>query len=262
MEIYKIIDGKKNKEYYAEMRNGKLFLLRAKMSVRCACTGHTDETATEFKYDENKNQLICPKCNKILDVITPEMQRKKDRENLHLVEATNGSNLGKTYQLNLKISNEEWQTIKEHMFYYSDVNETDFNDFGGGWVTKSPEKVEEILNIKPELRVGFRRQKIQEKKEILEKEIEEDKKIIEKKYPKAIVHIDWSWDDYRFCKGDLIEELKHHQVFEYRAEEGAMTPEYFEQDDVKNFFKQFTKNKNKWANDQFKLIGVCIKRKE
>ena len=147
--------------------------------IMCGCTGRTEATATHMKYVDGL--VYCPNCDKEKEITilkTPlqlEEERKeqikldsekacKARENIHLcfVDQSLSSGL-KYYALSTRIDPDEWSKIKTHFNYFNsrrDYDDDEQDTFGGdglnGWLTTNPDKVEEILKVKPELRLEYR----------------------------------------------------------------------------------------------------------
>lgn len=187
------------------------------------------------------------------------MEKKGEKmeglQNIYLDLVVIDSNFGNGYALSERIPRSEWDKIKEYMRYYRERDATNFMDNNyTGWVTFKPERVEEALDIKEELRVATREKAHQERHNKYLEEVKEEEEYIEKKYPRPLRHFDWSFDDYRFYTGETIEELKHHVVQKYYAERGTMKDGYFEKREVKEFLKNY-------PDEEGLLIGVVVKKK-
>lgn len=154
--------------------------------LMCGCTGKTRETATNLQFING--EIKCPKCGKQMKIIsTPQdfhdqkvdyenekaLRQKEARENIHLVFETRSISSGlEYYSLSTRIEPETWKTIS-HLFRYHnsrrdyDDDEQDTWDGEGlnGWLTTSPEKVEEILNVKQENRLVIREEKAKKSRE-------------------------------------------------------------------------------------------------
>lgn len=150
---------------------------------KCSCTGTTKETATDF--ETTPEGLVCPKCGKTLKTIktkeeysteVDERLRKeaeKEREaqeNVHLcfVDQSVSSGL-QYYELSTRVEYDTWKKIKDLFFYMSyDEDDEEQDTFGmtrlTGWLTTQPGKVEERLNVKPELRLEYRRKEAEKRK--------------------------------------------------------------------------------------------------
>lgn len=201
-EIKKVLlktpDGK---EVTAQYKNGSIVTLhRNPKPFCCSCKydGKNAETATEFETKYLEGKLECPDCGKIIEIIKTvedyeqeeHERQQKARENLHLSAYNQSMSSGITwYALSTRIDYEEWKKVK-HLFTYFDSHndddeEQDTLDGMGlnGWLTGSPEKVEEILNVKSELRLSYReeqdkirrekRQKVINERDMVKKQISE-----------------------------------------------------------------------------------------
>ena len=158
--------------------NGKILARNGKPWM-CSCTGKTYETATEFELKSNERKMVCPKCGKTLEIIkTPEDYKKeaeeserKAVENIHLTFEDQSISSGlKYYSLSARIPHETWKTIADLFTYIRyDEDDEEQDTFGmsklTGWLTTVPEKVEERLNVKPELRLNYRREQAAKRKE-------------------------------------------------------------------------------------------------
>lgn len=191
-EIKKVLlktpDGKK---ITAQKKNGKIVTLNITPTpFYCSCKydGKNVETATEFETKYLERKLECPKCGKIIEIIkTVEdyaqeefEKQQKARENLHLSTYNQSLSSGITwYGLSTRIDYDEWKKVK-HLFTYfdsrnDDDDEQDTFDGSGlnGWLTGSPHKVEEILNIKTELRLSYREEQAKIRHEKRQKIVKE-----------------------------------------------------------------------------------------
>lgn len=158
-------------------KNGKILARNGKPWM-CSCTGKTYETATEFELKTAERKMVCPKCGKTLEIIkTPEdyeaekaEAERKAVENIHLVFEDQSVSSGlKYYSLSARVDYETWKTIKDLFFYMNyDEDDEEQDTFGmsrlTGWLTTVPGKVEERLNVKPELRLEFRRKEAAKRK--------------------------------------------------------------------------------------------------
>lgn len=157
----KIDTGKKI--LYANFYNGKIYSNHnQKHGVLCSCTGNTEETATQFDYDEKNKRIICPECGKEFPIVydySDYLKKEEERqqialENLHLSYIGWSAETGmKFYTLSTRVEYETWNKIK-HLFHYNTCNDDMLEGSMKGWVTSQPGEVEKILvnegMIKPE----------------------------------------------------------------------------------------------------------------
>ncbi len=127
---------------------------------------------------------------------------------------------GDWYGLSGRVDRDVWEKIKKYFFWGTQYDEERDRSYSIGWVTKEPEKVEEILNIPEELRYKNRKKKAELEKKKKEEEKERDLKIIEeeiKEIQKEFkrLFIDWSWDDYSQSVGKLVKSYNNFDVYEY-----------------------------------------------
>ena len=146
---------------------------------------------TRPTYQENKEEIekvIAEAMEKRREKEAEETRKK--RENLKVVEVAYDWETGRRlYALSSQVSKEEWRKIAPYMAHYSTRGEVDaeWDNQYEGWVVKTGciEKVEDILNIKPELRLEERRRRAEEElrkekeaRKELKKKIEEIKTAI------------------------------------------------------------------------------------
>lgn len=167
----------------------------------CGCKGRDRKIAPHMRYENGK--MFCPECGKEVEILkTVEdlrseadeeekaliEQERKARENLHMCLENQSISSGmRYYSLSTRIEYEDWKKIK-HLFRYHDSrrdyddDEQDTWDGSGlnGWLTTSPQQVEEILDVKPELRLSFREEKDKIRKEKRGKVIKERDEIKER----------------------------------------------------------------------------------
>jgi len=80
---------------------------------------------------------------------------KEAKENIQLCVVGYTEDFGKVYAVSSRIDRDAWKKIANLMFYLGEDSEAggDSDDRTLGWVTTQPEKVEEMLSVKPELRI-------------------------------------------------------------------------------------------------------------
>lgn len=157
----------------------------------CSCTGDTVEEATELCYDGDN--VYCPECgNKSIEVYTyedwlkdEEETRRIARENIHLNFYEHSWETGLTYyKLSTRLDYETWLKVKPYFTYYTRADNIDDETDSGrmilGWVTTSPEKVEEVLEIPLERTLKYRNDKREEKLKKQREEKEELENLINK----------------------------------------------------------------------------------
>lgn len=150
-------DGK-TVEIIAEVKDNKVY--RMGKPIFCNCTGNTLETATEFIYEDN--HVICPECGrKSEEVFTFKDYEEKELENVHLKYfGTDFLTMQDLYKITYTLPYEQWMKVSD-LFVKLKPDMVDMGFFEPqfvGWVTSNPEAVEERLNIKQELRVGYRKE--------------------------------------------------------------------------------------------------------
>jgi hypothetical protein len=193
----------KGRLQYAIVENGKLYLRKFKRGSRrgvgikseyekgkpfvCSCKfdkeKNNKDELTLFVYEDGK--MYCPSCNKTIEIVRTvedmkreaeeeekaRIQREKEaQENVHLcfVDQSVSSGL-QYYELSTRVEYDTWKEIKDLFFYMSyDEDDEEQDTFGmtklTGWLTTQPGKVEERLNVKPELRLAYRRKEAEKRK--------------------------------------------------------------------------------------------------
>ncbi len=232
METIKIKNPKKDMSEIVVVENKNVFKRKGRNSkgikIRCICKydGKNKETATPYRYENNK--MYCPDCGKQIEVIrtAEEMQKVEEeksriaaekkikaRENICLRFETQSISSGlKYYGLSTRIGTEEWKKIS-HLFAYHnssrdyDDDEQDTWDGSGlnGWLTTNPGEVEKILNVKSENTIAYRNKeslKKGEKKEKIKTELQKIKIEIKRIFETA----EYPWrDDKKHEKGGMID---------------------------------------------------------
>ena len=104
------------------------------------------------------------------------MEKEKKLENVHLIPAGNTEDFGTVYSLSTRVPPSIWNQIKEYFFFSGDDSEMggDADFMTLGWITVNPLAVEEILSVKPELRISEREKQAKERK----KKAEAQKEVI------------------------------------------------------------------------------------
>ena len=154
--------------------------------VLCNCTGNTETTATPFIFENGV--VMCPNCGKQSEsVITFQDFVEDELENIHLnYFGTDYLTMQKLYKLSYTLPYTEWSLVEDCFMKLTpdDVDLGDFEPQFVGWVTSNPEKVEDLLDVKEELRVNYhkeqalkeeenRKQKEAELHQVLEEILEE-----------------------------------------------------------------------------------------
>lgn len=134
--------------------------------ILCNCTGNTQDTATPFLF--RNGEVICPECGrKSEEVFTFEDYERSELSNVHLKYfGTDYITMQDLYKLSYTVPYEQWITISD-LFMKLQPDMVDMGFFEPvhvGWVTSNPEEVERRLNVKPELRVEYIKQKQAEEK--------------------------------------------------------------------------------------------------
>ena len=103
-----------------------------------------------------------------------KIREEKPRENLRMVYAGDTGNFGQVYAFSCRISREDWKKISQYMQYITteddagDEAEYDAEYGNIGWCCSkcNAKKIEEILFVKPELRIEYRQKEAEEKRKI------------------------------------------------------------------------------------------------
>ena len=140
-------------------------LTRMGKPVLCNCTGNTVDTATPFQY--SNGVVKCPVCGKeSTKVTTFDDYEDHELANIHLKYfGTDYITMQDLYKLSYTLPYEKW-SIVEDCFMKLTPEMVDLGNFDPnfvGWVTSNPEEVENRLNVKKELRVGYHKQVEQER---------------------------------------------------------------------------------------------------
>ena len=143
--------------------------------ILCNCTGNTEDTATPFIYEDGT--VICPSCGKKSESVVTYADFVNDElENIHLKYfATDYLTMQKLYKLSYTLPYEEWSIVEDCFMKLTpeDVDLGDFEPYTVGWVTSNPETVEDLLNVKEELRINYHRdQALKEEENRRQKEAE------------------------------------------------------------------------------------------
>lgn len=164
-------------EIEGEIIDDKIY--RMNKPVLCNCTGTSDlDKAPQFIYENG--EVVCPVCGKkSLETYTFEDYEVDELENIHLTYfGIDYLTLQKLYKLTYSLPYEKWITVS-HLFMKLKPEMVDMGDFEPhfvGWVTSNPEEVEDLLGIKPELRIKNleeKEQKEEEFKNIVDELLEE-----------------------------------------------------------------------------------------
>lgn len=145
-----------------------------------------------------------------------EEEARKKREEIKVVEVAYDWETGRRlYALSSQVSKEEWRKIAPYMAHYSTRGEVDaeWDNQYEGWVVKTGciEKVEDLLNIKPELRLEERRRRAEEElrkekeaRKELKKRIEEIKEAFkEASFPTEKVRVEGEKVENPFSPEDV-----------------------------------------------------------
>jgi len=103
-----------------------------------------------------------------------KIREEKQRENLRMVYAGDTGNFGQVYAFSCRISREDWKKISQYMQYITteddagDEAEYDAEYGNIGWCCSkcNAKKIEEILEVKSELRIEYRQKEAEEKRKI------------------------------------------------------------------------------------------------
>jgi len=103
-----------------------------------------------------------------------KIREEKPRENLRMVYAGDTGNFGQVYAFSCRISREDWKKISQYMQYITteddagDEAEYDAEYGNIGWCCSkcNAKKIEEILEVKSELRIEYRQKEAEEKRKI------------------------------------------------------------------------------------------------
>ena len=126
--------------------------------LKCSCTGNTNTTATQMKYNHETEKVVCPHCGKQPEVIeTPKEYRAKEKAEIQARINKKPLQLNKTvfdystgiqyYSLNKRIEESDWKKVADLFTYINKNMFEDAPDAESGWYTRNPEKVEQILHI-------------------------------------------------------------------------------------------------------------------
>lgn len=152
-----------------------------RVNCYCSCTGNTKETATQFIYDEKLENIRCPKCKRTADEVTQTLKQyheridKRTKKPLRMVEVNYDWETGiHYYALNQRIDYNEWKKVKDCFQYYHMYDWEDCEPTGQmvGWMTRNPEKVEEILGIEETIEKQKKEKELKDKERKLKKEME------------------------------------------------------------------------------------------
>lgn len=143
--------------------------------VLCNCTGNTEDTATPFLFENGS--VVCPNCGKQSEsVITFQDFVEDELENIHLKYfATDYLTMQKLYKLSYTLPYTEWSLVEDCFMKLTpdDVDLGEFEPQFVGWVTSNPEKVEDLLDVKEELRINYHKeQALKEEENRKQKEAE------------------------------------------------------------------------------------------
>jgi len=132
--------------------------------LKCKIGGAVVFGITNQTYQENKEEIekAIAKAKKIREEEKAKRIRE-ERKNIHIYRYAYDWESGtEIYVLSSRVSTEEWEKIRPYMYFIDTTCDTDCEwdrrYIGWGVKKKDIEKVEEILNIKPELRYKNRRE--------------------------------------------------------------------------------------------------------
>ena len=176
---FKIDSNGKTVEIEGEFIDGKIY--RMNKPVLCNCKGLDLENAPNLIYDGDK--VYCPECGRhSLEVYTFADYEEEELENIHLTYfGTDYITMQKLYKLTYTLPYNEWMLVKD-LFVKLSPEMVDLGDFEPhfvGWVTSNPEEVEDLLDVKEELKIK-NRVEVDKKKDKLKdkKELQKIQKII------------------------------------------------------------------------------------
>lgn len=167
---FKIDSNGKTVEIEGEFIDGNIY--RMNKPVLCNCKGTNLDEAPNLVYDGDK--VYCPECGRhSSEVFTFTDYEEEELDNIHLTYfGTDYFTMQKLYKMSYTLPYNKWMLVSD-LFMKLTPEMVDLGDFEPqfvGWVTSNPDEVEELLDIKEELRVKNR--------------VVEDKKINDKKKDK------------------------------------------------------------------------------
>lgn len=214
----KVIDGpKKGQKVFGKYNNhGKIVSMNGK-PFYCGCTGNTYETASIPETTPNGLECACGKKIKIIKT-REEFQKEENEkeklaiENLHLTQVHHSISSGiKYYGLSTRIDYSKWLKVKDFFMYYTyDEEDEEQDSFFGttlrGWVTRAPEKVEKILNIKEENTLNYKKIECEKQRKEHDK-IKKERNNLKEEIDKAFENAEYPESEYpQNVKGEIIED--------------------------------------------------------
>ncbi len=158
-------------EILAEVKDKKLY--RMGKPILCNCSGNTQDTATPFIFEDG--EVVCPECGrKSESVYSFEDYENSELSNIHLKYfGIDFVTMQELYKLSYTLPYEDWIKVSD-LFMKLKPDMVDMGFFEPqyvGWVTSNPEEVEERLDIKPELRVNYIKEKQEQEQEQKQQEV-------------------------------------------------------------------------------------------